>query len=147
MVTVAEQRRVLAVHLEHHATAAGVILDVRRTRTWGRASALRPLGAHQAARIASRVPRAVDTAVAGTEVIEVFHADPEDIPPGARAGDIVIAWPVHRTYWRDGRADRSPLVDLGDALGKRPPARDYLHLVFLRPGRRGLQVIGEGFRA
>ena len=146
-VTVAAQRRALAAHLTHDTSATDIVVDALALVPGGGLLRTAKTGARGVGGVALRVPHAVDTALAGSEVIDLLHSDPKDIPPGARAGDVVIAWPVHRTFWRGGRADPSPLVDLGDALGEQPPARDYLHLVFLRPGLRGLQVIGEGFRA
>ena len=146
-ITVAAQRRALAAHLAHHTSATKLLLDAFGLTPGGGLLRVGPVGAGQVARVALRVPHALDTAVAGTEVVDLLHSDPGDIPPGARAGDVVVEWPVHRTFWREGREDPSPLVDLGDALGRHPPAHDYLHLVFLRPGPHGLRVIGEGFRA
>jgi hypothetical protein len=146
-ITIAAQRRALAAHLAHPTSTEDIILDGLALVPGGGLLRAARAGAGELARDALRVPHAVDTAVAGTEVIDLLHSDPGDIPPGARAGDVVIEWPVHRTYWRDGRKDLSPLVDLGNGLGRHPPAHDYIHLVFLRPGPRGLRVIGEGFRA
>lgn len=146
-VTIAAQHRALAAHLAHHTSAKDILLDAAGLIPGGALLRSGRLAASQATRVAIRVPRAVDTAATGTEVIDLLHSDPEDIPPGARAGDVIVEWPVHRTFWRDGREDLSPIEDLGDLLGGPAPARDYFHLVFLRPGPRGMRVIGEGIRA
>ena len=65
-------------------------------------------------------------------------------PPGMRAGDVVVAWPVHRTAWREGRVDPAPMRFDPHGFGSVPLVQDYLHLVFLRPGARGLAVIAQG---
>lgn len=145
-VTIAVQRRALAAHLAHHTSAGDIILDGVGLVPGGTLVRAGRFGG-ELARAAVRVPHALDRAATGAEVIDLLHSDAGDIPPGARAGDVVIEWPVHRTFWRDGREDPSPLVDLGAALGRQPPAHDYHHVVFLRPGAHGLRVIGEGFRA
>jgi hypothetical protein len=143
-ITVAEQRRALASLFAHHTSPEAVVLDVLPD-----AGALKFLrGARRFTRMAvRRLPGAVDGAVTATEVIDLISSKGDGIPPGARAGDVVVAWRAHRTFWRNGREDPSPVVDLGDAFGRRPAPRDYLHILYFRPGPNGLRVIGEAFRA
>jgi hypothetical protein len=143
-ITVAEQRRALASLFAHHTSVEAVALDA--LPDLGALKVMR--GARRLTRMAvSRLPGAVDGAIAASQVIDLISSRDEGIPPGARAGDIVVAWPAHRTFWRNGREDPSPLVDLGDAFGRRPAPRDYLHILYFRPGPNGLRVIGEAFRA
>jgi hypothetical protein len=144
-VTVAAQRKAVAAALAHHPDLAGLALDV---------IALIPEGSllRLAARAGSApfeklavtsVRDAIDTARKTVEAIEVVESDDGDLPPGMRAGDVVVAWPVHRTAWRDGRIDPAPRVD-SHGFGSVPLVQDYVHLVFLRPGARGLAVIAQG---
>jgi hypothetical protein len=144
-VTVAAQRKAVAAALAHHPDLAGLALDV---------IALIPEGSllRLAARAGSApfeklavtsVRDAIDTARKTVDAIEVVESDDGDLPPGMRAGDVVVAWPVHRTAWRDGRRDPAPRVD-SHGFGSVPLVQDYVHLVFLRPGARGLAVIAQG---
>jgi hypothetical protein len=143
-ITVAEQRHVLASLFAHQTSAVALVMDVLPGT--GPLKFFR--GARRFTRVAvDRLPRAVDDVVTGTEVIDLIAADGEDVPPGARAGDVIVAWPAHRTFWRDGHEGKSAFVDLGSGLGRRPAPQDYRHIVYFRPGPRGLRVIGEAFRA
>jgi hypothetical protein len=143
-ITVAEQRRALASLFAHHTSVEAVALDA--LPDLGALKIVR--GARRFTRMAvTRLPGALDGAITASQVIDLISSRDEGIPPGARAGDVVVAWPAHRTFWRNGREDPSPLVDLGDAFGRRPAPRDYLHILYFRPGPNGLRVIGEAFRA
>lgn len=145
-ITVAAQRRALAARLAHHTSVTALVAEGFELTPAGRAVRAGRVGARMG-RLALRVPNAIDTALVGTESIELLHSAQQGVPPGARAGDVIVKWRVHRVFWRDGREDSSPLVDLRGGLGRRPPAHDYTHLVFLRSGPGGLRVIGEGYRA
>ena len=145
-VTVAAQRRAVAMALAHHPNVAGLALDVislipqeSLVRLVASAGA-RPV--EQAA--ATSVRDAIDAGRKTVDAIEVVDAHDGDLPPGMRAGDVVVAWRVHRTAWRDGRRDPSPRID-SHGFGSVRLIQDYMHLVFLRPGARGLAVIAQGF--
>ena len=143
-ITVAEQRRVLASVLAHHTSFASLVMDVLP----GSGGLKLFRGARRMTQIATdRLPRAVDDLVTGNEIVDLITADGGDVPPGARAGDVVVAWPAHRTFWRDGEEVPSAFVDLGHGLGRIPAPHDYRHIVYLRSGPAGLRVIGEAFRA
>ena len=140
----AEQRRVLASLFAHHTSFAALVMDVLP----GSGGLKLFRGARRMTQIATdRLPRAVDDLVTGNEIIDLIAADGGDVPPGARAGDVVVAWPAHRTFWRDGNEVPSAFVDLGHGFGRIPAPHDYRHIVYFRPGPAGLRVIGEAFRA
>ena len=65
------------------------------------------------------------------------------MPAGLRAGDVIVEWPVHRTPWRDGRADDHVPAEVGRGIDLLPPVQDYEHVVYLRPQPSGLGVVGE----
>jgi hypothetical protein len=143
-ITVAAQHRALATALAHHTDPTAVALDAVTAIpvVGGLARSARGVGR------TTRVARGIaDTAQTGSDVVDLITAHDGDVPPGMRAGDVVVAWPVHRTFWRDGREDHTPLVDLGSGFGLQSPAHDYYHVVYLRPGDRGLESIAEGFAA
>jgi hypothetical protein len=143
-ITVAEGRRALASLVEDHLDLGSLVMDVLPGP--GGLKVLR--GTRHFTRVAAnRLPRAVDGVVTGTEIIDLIPADAGDVPPGTRAGDVVVAWPAHRAFWRDGHRVPSALVDLGDAFERQPAPVDYRHIVYFRPGPNGLRVIGEAFRA
>jgi hypothetical protein len=143
-ITVAQQRRALASLLAHHTSLTSLVMDVLP----GTGGLRLFRGARRITHItADRLPRAVDDIVTGTEVVDLIAADHGGVPPGARAGDVIVAWPAHRTFWRDGYEDPSAVVDLGDHLGRHAAPQDYRHIVYFRPGPNGLRVIGEAFRA
>lgn len=141
-VTVAAQRLALATAFEHHTRASTVALDALGVIPLGRIGST--LGRTFAV-TARRLPQALDGLRTAPELIDLTSSDDGGVPAGLRSGDVVVDWPVHRTYWRDGREDTTPLVDLGGGLGSHEPARDYRHLVVLRPGAGGLAVVAEGF--
>ncbi len=145
-ITVAAQHRALAAALAHHANPVGIALDiVSLIPTAGVASVLRRIGARPFEQIAvTRARDAVDKARITADAIELFESDDGDLPPGMRAGDVVVAWPVHRTAWRDGRPDPAPRID-SNGFGSVRLIQDYVHLVFLRPAAGGLAVIAQGF--
>jgi hypothetical protein len=145
-ITVAEQRAALATALAHHTSATAVALDALAFIPGGAAARAVRGSARRGARVSlRRLPQAADSVRTGSSVVDLVGADGGDVPAGMRAGDVVVAWPVHRTFWRDGREDAAPLVDLGTGLGSHPPAHDYVHVVFLRPGSSGLAIVAEGF--
>jgi hypothetical protein len=146
-ITVADQRAALATALAHHTSATAVALDAVAFLPGGGAVRAARAGARRGARVSlRRLPQAADGVRTGSSVVDLVGADGGDVPAGMRAGDVVVAWPVHRTFWRNGREDAAPLVDLGTGLGSHPPAHDYVHVVFLRPGSSGLAIVAEGFR-
>ena len=89
----------------------------------------------------TRVPDAIGTARTGSAVAGLAGPGHGDVPAGMRIGDVVVSWPVHRTYWRDGRPDPQPSLDIGART--LPLAQDYVHTVVLRPGAGGLVVVAE----
>jgi hypothetical protein len=162
-VTVAAQRDALMSAGAHHTSLATLALDagglipgVRLVRAGTRVlragSRLVRAGARaeralaEAPRALGRVPRTVDRVANGNAIVALLNVDDDKVPAGLRAGDVVIAWPVRRTYWRDGRVDPTPRVELG-ATSSALRVRAYWHHVFLRPGAHGLAVIAEGFGA
>lgn len=145
-VTVGAQRRAVAAALAHHPNFVGLALDALALipeagllRLAVRAGA-GPL--EQAAVTSAR--DAVDGARKSVEAIDVVESGGGDVPAGMRAGDVVVAWPVHRTAWRAGRVDPAPVRFAPHGFGSVPLVQEYLHLVFLRPGARGLAVIAQG---
>jgi hypothetical protein len=146
-ITVADQRNALATALAHDTSPAAVTLDALAFIPGVGAARAARAAARPAARVSlRRLPQAADRAGTGSSVVDLVGAHDGDVPAGMRAGDVVITWPVHRMFWRNGREDATPLVDLGTGLGSHPPARDYEHVVFLRPGSTGLEIVAEGFR-
>jgi hypothetical protein len=135
-ITAAERQDALAAALAHHTRASAVGLDLVGVVPF--AKVLVPSGVTAVRALAKvvleDVPDGVELLHHGSKIVEAAHSGDNDVPPGMRAGDIVIAWPVRRTFWRDGRSDRIPAVA-------------YQHRVVLRPGDRGLQVIAEEARA
>ena len=93
-----------------------------------------------------RLPQAVDAARTSFVAIDLAGSGGGDVPAGMRAGDVVVAWPVHRTFWRDGRRDPKPIFVRGLEHNWHP-VPDYLHVVFLRAGPGGLQIVAEGVAA
>jgi hypothetical protein len=144
-ITVADQRAALGTALAHHTSATAVALDALAFIPGGAAARV-ARAARRGARVSlRRLPQAADGLRTSNSVVDLIAADGGDIPAGMRAGDVVVAWPVHRTFWRGGREDSAPLVDLGTGLGRHPPAHDYVHVVFLRPDSSGLAIVAEGF--
>jgi hypothetical protein len=144
-VTVAEQRRGVSAALARHVNVVGIALDILTlipetalVRGLGRMGA-RPF--EQTA--AARARGAIERGRIATDAIELFDSHDGGLPPGMRPGDVVVAWPVHRTAWRDGRPDPAPRIGIGRVSVRL--VQDYVHLVFLRPGATGLRVIAEGF--
>lgn len=145
-VTVAAQRQAVATALAHHPNLAGLALDVIALIPEGSLVRLvAGAGARPFEKLAvTSVRDAIDGARQTVDAIEVVESRDGDLPPGMRAGDLVVAWPVHRTAWRDGRRDPAPRID-ANGFGSVRLIQDYMHLVFLRPGARGLAVIAQGF--
>jgi hypothetical protein len=144
-VTVAAQRRGVSTALAHHANVVGIALDVLTLiPEAGLVRALGKMGARPFEQVAvTRAREAIDTARITADAVELFESHDGDLPPGTRSGDVVVAWPVHRTAWRDGRPDSAPRIGSGRVSVRL--IQDYVHLVFLRPGGGGLAVIAEGF--
>jgi len=139
-ITVSRQRRAIASLLAHHTSVTAIALDLLG------GGVLKPArGVRSLVRAANRLPGGLDVAVTGAAVVDLAYTSDGGTPPGARDGDVVVAWPVHRTFMRDGHEDPSPSIDLG--LGRHAAPQDYLHIVFLRPGPGGLTVIAEGIGA
>jgi hypothetical protein len=145
-VTVAAQRRAVASALAHHANVAALALDAIALIPEGSLVRLvAGVGARPFEKLAvTSVRDAIEGARKTVDAIEVVESHDGDLPPGMRAGDLVVAWPVHRVAWRDGHSDPAPRVD-SNGFGSVPLIQDYMHLVFLRPGVRGLAVIAQGF--
>jgi hypothetical protein len=145
-ITIAAQHRAVAGALAHHANPVGIALDVLALiPTAGVTGVLRRIGARPFEQLAvTRAREAIDDARITADAIELFESDDGDLPPGMRAGDVVVAWPVHRTAWRDGLIDPAPRID-SNGFGSVRLVQDYVHLVFLRPKAGGLAVIAQGF--
>jgi hypothetical protein len=79
--------------LAHHANPVGIALDiVSLIPTAGVASVLRRIGARPFEQLAvTRARDAVDKARITADAIELFESDDGDLPPGMRAGDVVVA--------------------------------------------------------
>lgn len=145
-ITVAAQRSALSSALAHHTSPGKIALDIAGLiPVAGLARPAIEAGARRIVRFGvTRLPRAIDTETAGSAVIDLAGSDDGDVPAGMRAGDVVVAWPVHRTFWRGGLRDRKPFFVRGLEFNWHP-VPDYLHVIFLRPGPAGLQVVAEGF--
>jgi hypothetical protein len=145
-VTVAAQRRAVAAGLAHHANLAELALDAVALIPTG--SLLRlgaKLGERSFEKLAFTSARdMIEGARMTLDAVEVVEWDDGDLPPGMRAGDVVVAWPVHRTAWRGGRIDQEARID-SHGFGSVRLFQDYTHLLFLRPSARGLAVVAEGF--
>jgi hypothetical protein len=131
-VTVSEQRRALAEALAHHTSASGVALDLVAAIPLVKIPVLAGVaGTRAIAKVALEdLPEGVESLHRGSTIVELLYPENADVPPELRAGDVVIAWPVQRTLWRDGRSDRKPPVS-------------YEHRVVLRSGAGGLRVVAE----
>ena len=81
----------------------------------------------------------------GDGVVNLFNVDGDAIPPGVLSGDVEVAWPAHRTFWRNGRIDPAPSITLG-SVNSPLTAFDYWHRVYLRPGSGGLDRRRRGHR-
>jgi hypothetical protein len=146
-ITLAAQRRELAAAFAHHTSATALALDtLAMIPAGGLARAARAATGRAERAFLQRLPRAAGAVGAASDVIATAGAGEGGVPAGMRVGDVVVAWPVHRTFWRRGHEDPEPLIDYGVA-GSHPPPHDYVHVVFLRPGAGGLAIAAEGFRA
>jgi hypothetical protein len=145
-VTLETQRQTLAAALAHHTSRTAVGLDVVALVPFGRVVRWAfDAVAHPVARGLVTLPKALERGRDASDAIALVHADDGGVPPGMRAGDVVVSWPVHRTYWRSGRSDPTPRAFVGFGHGWVPLWRDYVHLVVLRPEGSGLAVVSEGF--
>lgn len=145
-ITAGAQRRAVAAALAHRRNLVGLALDVVALIPEGgllRLAARAGAGPLEQAALTS-AREAVDGARKTVEAIDVVESDGAEVPAGMRAGDVVVAWPVHRTAWREGRVETAPMRFAPHGFGSVPLVQDYLHLVFLRPGARGLAVIAQG---
>jgi hypothetical protein len=145
-VTVGAQRRSVEAALASQPNLVAAALDVISLIPEGglvRLAVRAGGGPFERAALTS-VRDAVDGARKTLDAIDVVGSDAGDVPPGMRAGDVVVAWPVHRTAWRAGRRDPAPRRVAPHGFGSVPLVQDYLHLVFLRPGAHGLAVIAQG---
>jgi hypothetical protein len=146
-VTLEAQRQALAAALAHHTNRVDVGLDVVAVIPFGKLVrwSVDAVAHPVATGVLTELPKAIERARQGSEAFALVHPDDGGVPAGLRAGDIVVSWPVHRTYWRAGRSDPAPRAVVGHGHESVPLARDYVHLVVLRPGAGGLAVISEGF--
>jgi hypothetical protein len=145
-VTVGAQRRSVEAALAPHRNLVAVALDIVSLIPEGglvRLAVRAGGGPFERAALTS-VRDAVEGARKTLDAVDVVEADAGDVPAGMRAGDVVVAWPVHRTAWRAGRIDPAPRRIAPHGFGSVPLVQDYLHLVFLRPGAHGLAVIAQG---
>lgn len=130
--TAGEQRRLLAIALAHHTEPAAVALDLVGSIPLAKVPVIAGVAsARLLGKIAFEVlPESVEALHRAVTVVELLHSEEGGVPPEVGVGDVVIAWPVRRTFWRGGRSDRRRAVD-------------YEHRVVLRPGAGGLQVVAE----
>jgi hypothetical protein len=146
-VTVEAQRQALAAALAHHTNGIDVGLDVvalvpfGKLVRWSVDAVAHPV----ATGLLQTIPKAIERGRHASDAIDVVHPDDGGVPAGMRAGDVVVSWPVHRTYWRSGRSDPAPRAFVGHGHASVELARDYVHVVVLRPAAGGLAVISEGF--
>ena len=145
-VTVGDQRRAMSAATAHHTSAISVALDLAGVVPGG--GVLRDVaGGDRLERAQARlVAKAIDRASSGESVVNLFNVDGDAIPPGVLTGDVEVAWPVHRTFWRDGRIEPEPSITLG-SVASPLTAFDYRHRVYLRPAPAGLTVVAEGIGA
>ncbi|MDX6572525.1 MAG: hypothetical protein QOC86_1681 [Gaiellales bacterium] len=146
-VTVAAQRRAVAQALAHHVNLVGLGFDaVGLIPSGGLLRVAARSGLRSFGHVALAGTRGLlDTAQLTFEAFSVVDSHDAGIPAGDRAGDVIVSWPVHRTAWRDGHLDPAPKTLTHGGVA--PLVQDYTHLVFLRPGARGLAVIGEAIGA
>jgi hypothetical protein len=146
-ITVGDQRRALAGALAHDTSLVAVALDAAGLIPGGGSLRTARTGARlERAQGRLLLPRAIGDARSGSEVVDLVHTHGEAIPPGMLSGDVMVSWPVHRTFWRGGTADASPRIAAG-ATTFALTAQNYWHRVFLRPGAGGLAVVAEGIGA
>jgi hypothetical protein len=141
-ITVARGRAALARILGGRASSGTLALDILALVPTANPTGLRALRSRAAIQGVARV---ADRAAEGAGLVNLANIDDGDITGGTRAGDVLVSWRVHRTFWRDGHWVPAPFVDLVRAFGNRLPREDYWHVVFLRPGTGGLVVIDQGF--
>ena len=144
-IGITAQRTAVADALAHHTSPAAIGLEVismipgaRLARTAAAAGADRVV---QAA--LEHAPEAVHAVNTGSGVVDLVEGEGGDVPPGLRAGDVIVEWPVHRSAWRDGRRYEAPPVAVGRGIDLLPPAQDYEHVVYLRPRAGGLAIVAE----
>jgi hypothetical protein len=146
-VTLEAQRQALAAALAHHTNRVDVGLDLvglipfGKLVRWSFDAVAHPF----ATGLVTTLPKAIERGQDVADAIAVVHPHDGGVPAGMRAGDVVVSWPVHRSYWRSGRSDPAPRAFIGHGHAPVPLARDYVHVVVLRPGVDGLAVISEGF--
>jgi hypothetical protein len=145
-VTVGDQRRAMAAATAHHISAMAVALDLAGVVPGGGVVRDVAAGARLERAQVTLLPRAIDRARSGDGVLNLFNVDGDGIPPGVLSGDVEVAWPVHRTFWRNGRIDPAPSITLGSVTSPLT-AFDYWHRVYLRAGSGGLTVVAEGIGA
>jgi hypothetical protein len=144
-VTVGGQQRAVEAALTTHRDLLAAAIDVFSLIPEGGfvglavKAGVRPI---QAVALAS-VRDAVEGARTTLDAVDVVESDGGGVPPGMRAGDVVVAWPVHRSAWRAGRLDPAARRVAPHGFGSIPLVKDYVHLVFLRPGAHGLTVIAQ----
>ena len=125
-------------------SASAIGLDILSLiPTAGVASVLRRIGARPFEQLAvTRARDAVDKARITADAVELFESDDGDLPPGMRAGDVVVAWPVHRTA--GATAGPTPLREsTATAFGSVRLIRTTCTWSSCDPRRRGLAVIAQ----
>ena len=145
-VTVGDQRRAMTAATAHHTSAMAVALDLAGVVPGRGVVRDVAAGARLERAQVTLLPRAIDRARSGDGVVNLFNVDGDAIPPGVLSGDVEVAWPVRRTFWRNGRIDPAPSITLG-SVSSPLTAFDYWHRVYLRRGSGGLTVVAEGIGA
>lgn len=144
-ISVSAQRRAVAAALAHHTSPTALGLEVVSMIPGARlARGAASVGAKRVGQaVLEHLPEAVHAARTGSGVAELVSDEERDVPAGLRAGDVVVEWTVHRTPWRSGHADHHLRTAAGRGIDLLPPARDYEHVVYLRPQPSGLEVVAE----
>ena len=136
-VTVGDQRRAMTTATAHHTSAMAIALDLAgvvpgggdraRCRRRGTAGARPADAAAESDRPGTQRATASSTCSTSTATRSRRACCP---------GDVEVAWPVHRTFWRHGRIDPAPRITLGSVTSPLT-ASDYWHRVYLRAAAEG----------
>jgi hypothetical protein len=143
-VTVGTQRRALAHVLAPGLEPRTVAIDLASmipAAPLGRALAKAGIGI-ATRNVLERAPQAIGIASDAREALRLVTADDGGVPAGMRAGDIVISWPVRRTFPRVGPP--APPVGMELGVGSFSAPSRYVHTVIFRATAAGLQVVAEG---
>jgi hypothetical protein len=145
-VTDATQREALARALAHHATPFQIALDVAGVVPIGAIGAVARSTSRgiTGARRLERGQRGLAAVSAEAGASGLFNVAGGGVPAGLRVGDISVEWPVRRSFVRDGAFRSAAVIEIGfgdhDPL---PTPTLYHHVVILRAGDAGLEVIAE----